>query len=94
MTKRMTVMTRGYVTPGEAGLIVFIAGSVIGTALITSVFLADYYCSKKADVQHIDGEHNMCEIRMTAPCGDDICRYRINVSCADLDALIKTSKGE
>ena len=87
-------MTRGYVTPGEAGLIVFIAGSVIGTALITSVFLADYYCNKKADVQHIDREPIMCEIRVTRPCGDDICRYRINVSCADLDALIKTSKGE
>ena len=35
MTKRMT---RGYVTPGEAGLIVFITGSVIGTALITTLF--------------------------------------------------------
>ena len=88
------MMSRGYVTPGEAGLIVFLVGSVIGTALITSVFLADYYCSKKADAQHIDREHNMCEIRVTAPCGDDICRYRINVSCAEVDALTNASKGE
>lgn len=94
MTKRMTVMTRGYVTPGEAGLIVFIAGSVIGTALITSVFLADYYCSKKADVQHIDREPAMCEIRVTRPCGDDICRYKASVSCAEVDVLVEKSKGE
>ena len=91
---RIVMMTRGYVTPGEAGLIVFLVGSVIGTALITSVFLADYYCSKKADVQHIDREHNMCEIRVTRPCGDDICRYKASIPCAEVDALIKTSKGK
>lgn len=87
-------MNRGYVTPGEAGLIVFIAGSVIGTALITTLFFAEYYYSQKADVQHIDREHNMCEIRVTAPCGDDdICRYKASVPCAELDALVKASKG-
>ena len=87
------MMTKGCVTPGEAGLIVFIVGSVIGIALITSVFLADYYCSKKADAQHIDREHNMCEIRVTAPCGDNICRYKASVPCAEVDALVKKSKG-
>lgn len=85
-------MTRGYVTPGEAGLIVFIAGSVIGTALIITAFFANYYI-QKADVQHIDREHNMCEIRVTAPCGDDICRYKASVPCAEVDALVKKSKG-
>lgn len=90
MTKRMT---RGYVTPGEAGLIVFITGSVIGIALITAAFLAQYY-SQKADVQHIDREPNMCEIRVTAPCGDNICRYKASVPCAEVDALVKKSKGE
>lgn len=87
-------MTRGYVTPGEAGLIVFITGSVIGTALITTLFFAEYYYNQKADVQHIDREHNMCEIRVTRPCGDDICRYKASVSCAEVDALVKKSKGE
>ena len=91
MTKRMT---RGYVTPGEAGLIVFITGSVIGTALITTLFFAEYYYSQKADVRHIDREHNMCEIRVTAPCGDDICRYKASVPCAEVDVLVKKSKGE
>lgn len=44
-------MNRGYITAGEAGLIVFIAGSVIGTALITTAFFAEYYYSQKADAQ-------------------------------------------
>lgn len=43
-------MNKGYITAGEAGLIVFIAGSVIGTALITTAFFAEYY-SQKADAQ-------------------------------------------
>lgn len=43
-------MDKGYITAGEAGLIVFIAGSVIGTALITTAFFAEYY-SQKADAQ-------------------------------------------
>ena len=43
-------MHKGYITAGEAGLIVFIAGSVIGTALITTAFFAEYYI-QKADAQ-------------------------------------------
>lgn len=83
-------MTRGYVTPGGAGLIVFITGSVLGTALITAAFFAEYYYSQKADTQH-----NMCEIRVTVSCGDnDICRYRTSVPCADLDTLPNASKGD
>lgn len=86
-------MTRGYVTPGEAGLVVFIVGSVIGTALITTLFFAEYYYSQKADTQHIDREPIMCEIRVTRPCGDDICRYKASVPCAEVDALVKASRG-
>lgn len=82
------MMTRGYVTPGEAGLIVFL--SLV--ALFVIALLID--AGKNADAQHIDREHNMCEIRVTAPCGDDICRYKASVPCADLDTLIKKSKGE
>ena len=86
---------RGYVTPGGAGLLVFIIGSVIGTALITAAFFAEYYYSQKADVQHIDREHNMCVIRVTVSCRDnDICRYRTSVPCADLDTLPNASKGD
>lgn len=40
-------MTRGYVTPGGAGLIVFITGSVIGTALITTLFLLNTITVRK-----------------------------------------------
>ena len=43
-------MNKGYITAGEAGLITFIAGSVIATALITTAFFAEYY-SQKADAQ-------------------------------------------
>lgn len=83
-------MNRGYVTPGEAGLIVFIVGIVLGTALITT---ADYY-TKDADDQYIDRKSDMCVIRVTAPCGnDDICRYKTSVPCAELDVLVKASKG-
>ena len=77
--------TRGYVTAGEAGLIVFI----MGTVLITALFFAEYYYSQKADVQHIDRESDMCVIRVTAPCGDDICRYKASVPCDELEALIR-----
>lgn len=89
MTKRMTVMTRGYVTPGEAGLIVFL--------VLTAVFIIALLigAGKNADDQLIDRESNMCVVRVTAPCGDDgICRYMKRVPCAELDALIKKSKGE
>lgn len=43
-------MNKGYITAGEAGLIVFIAGSVIATALVVTAFFATYY-SQKADAQ-------------------------------------------
>ena len=85
------MMTRGYVTPGEAGLIVFLA---LTAAFIIALLIG---AGKNADDQYIDNmvrESDMCVIRVTAPCGDDICRYKASVSCADLDALIKTSKGE
>ena len=92
-------MNRGYVTAGEAGLIVFVVGTVIGTVLLTIAFFVEYYYSQKADVQHIDRESyvdresDMCVIRVTAPCGDDICRYKTSVPCAELNRLVKTSKG-
>lgn len=84
--------TSGYVTAGEAGLIVFIAGSVVGTVLITALFFAEYYYSQKADVQHIDSESEMCVIRVEASCGDDICRYKTSVPCDELEALTRSSK--
>lgn len=97
-------MNRGYVTAGEAGLIVFIVGTIIGTVLITMACFAEHYYRQKADVQHIDRESyverepyveresDMCIIRVTAPCGDDICRYNTSISCTELDRLVKTSK--
>lgn len=88
-------MNRGYVTAGEAGLIVFL----VGMAVFIIAVLADY--SKRADAQYIDRESDiidresdMCAIRVTAPCGDDdICRYTASVPCSELDALVKASKG-
>ena len=80
--------TRGYVTAGEAGLIVFI----IGTVLITALFFAEYYYSQKADAQYIYREPNMCVIRVEAPCGDDICRYKASVPCDELEALLKKER--
>lgn len=91
MTKRMTVMTRGYVTPGEAGLIVFLG--LVALFIIALLIGA----GKNADDQYIDNmvrESDMCVIRVTAPCGDDICRYKASVPCAEVDALVKKSKGE
>lgn len=45
-------MNKGYITAGEAGLIVFIAGSVIWAALIMAAcFAEEYYYSQKADAQ-------------------------------------------
>ncbi len=84
-------MTRGYVTPGEAGLIVFL--------VLTAVFIIALLigAGKNADDQYIDNmvrESDMCVIRVTAPCGDDICRYKASVPCAEVDVLIKKSKGE
>lgn len=81
-------MNRGYVTPGEAGLIVFL--SLIMAFIIALLIGAD----KNADAQHIDREHNMCVIRVTAPCGDsDICRYSTSVPCAEIESLIKNAGG-
>ena len=81
-------MTRGYVTPGEAGLIVFL---VLMAAFIIALVIG---AGKNADDQYIDRESDMCVIRVTAPCGDDdICRYKTSVPCAELEALVKASKG-
>lgn len=81
-------MTRGYVTSGEAGLIVFL---VLMAAFIIALVIG---AGKNADDQYIDRESDMCVIRVTAPCGDDdICRYKTSVPCAELDALVKASKG-
>lgn len=85
------MMTRGYVTPGEAGLIVFL---VLMAAFIIALLIG---AGKNADDQYIDNmvrESDMCVIRVTAPCGDDICRYKASVPCAEVDALVKKSKGE
>ena len=75
--------TRGYVTAGEAGLIVFL----VGMAVFSIAVWADY--GKRADAQYIDRDSDMCVIRVTAPCGDDICRYKASVPCAELEALIR-----
>lgn len=80
-------MNRGYVTSGEAGLIVFL---VLMAASIIALVIGD---GKNADDQLIDRESDTCVIRVTAPCGDDICRYKASVPCAELDALVKASKG-
>lgn len=80
-------MNRGYVTAGEAGLIVFL---VLMAAFIVALLIG---AGKNADDQYIDRQSDMCVIRVTAPCGDDICRYKTSVPCAELDALVKASKG-
>ena len=82
------MISRGYITAGEAGLIVFI----MGTVLITALFFTEYYYSQKADVQHIDRESDLCVIRVEAPCGDDICRYKASVPCDELEALIRKER--
>lgn len=85
------MINRGYITAGAAGLIVFIAGSVIGMAFITTAFSANYY-TQKADAPHIYREPNMCVIRVETPCGDDICRYKASVPCDELEALIRKER--
>lgn len=84
-------MNRGYVTAGEAGLIVFL---VLVAAFIVALLIG---AGKNADAQYINNkvrESGMCVISVTAPCGDDdICRYMASVPCAELDALVKASKG-
>ena len=85
------MISRGYITAGEAWLIVFIAGSVIGTAFFITVLFNNYY-AQKADAPHIYRESDMCAIRVTAPCGDDICRYKASVPCDELEALIRKER--
>ena len=79
------MMNRGYVTSGEAGLVVFL---VLTAAFIIALLIG---AGKNADDQYIDNmvrESDMCVIRVTAPCGDDICRYKASVPCNELKALI------
>ena len=81
------MINRGYITAGEAGLIVFLVGmAVLSIAILIGV-------GKSADEQHIYREPNMCAIRVTAPCGDnDICRYKASVPCDELEALIRKER--
>ena len=88
-------MTRGYVTPGEAGLIVFLVGMavfVIALLLSAGKNADDHGGGNYADEQHIYREPNMCVIRVEAPCGDDICRYKASVLCDELEALIRKER--
>lgn len=85
-------MNRGYVTPGAAGLIVFVVGTIIGTVLITTACFAEHYYRQNADRRHIDRESDMCVIRVEASCGDDICSYKTSVPCDELEALTRSSK--
>ena len=80
------MINRGYVTAGEAGLIVFL----VGMAVLSIAVWADY--GKRADAQYIYREPNMCVIRVEAPCGDDICRYKASVPCDELEALIRKER--
>lgn len=80
------MINRGYITAGEAGLIVFL--------VLTAVFIIGLLITagKNADDQYIDNmvrESDMCVIRVEAPCGDDICRYKASVPCDELEALIR-----
>lgn len=83
-------MNRGYVTSGEAGLIVFL---VLMATFIVALLIG---AGKNADDQYIDNmvrESDMCVIRVTAPCGDDdICRYTASVPCDELKALIRKER--
>ena len=87
------MMNRGYITAGEAGLIVFLVGMavfVIALWLSVGKNADDHGGGNYADEQHIDRESDMCVIRVTAPCGDDdICRYTASVPCDELEALIR-----
>ena len=86
------MINRGYITAGEAGLIVFLV-LFAGIAVFVIAIWADY--SKKADAQYIDNmvrESDMCVIRVTAPCGDDICRYKASVPCDELETLIRKER--
>ena len=87
---RMMMMNRGYITAGEAGLIVFLAGMAV---FVIAIWLS---AGKNADDQYIDRdrymESDMCVIRVTAPCDDDICRYKASVPCDELEALIRKER--
>lgn len=83
------MINRGYITAGEAGLIVFL--------VLTAVFIIALLigASKNADDQYIDNmvrESDMCVIRVESPCGDDICRYKASVPCDELEALIRKER--
>lgn len=84
------MINRGYITAGEAGLIVFLAGMAV---FVIAIWLS---AGKNADDQYIDNmvrESDMCAIRVTAPCGDnDICRYKASVPCDELEALIRKER--
>ena len=83
------MMNRGYITAGEAGLIVFF---VLTAAFIIALLIG---AGKNADEQYIDNmvmESDMCVIRVTAPCGNDICRYKASVPCDELEALIRKER--
>ena len=87
------MINRGYITAGEAGLIVFL---VLMATFTVALWIGvgknadDHGSGNYADEQHIDRESDMCAIRVTAPCGDDdICRYTASVPCDELEALIR-----
>ena len=83
------MINRGYITAGEAGLIVFL---VLMATFTVALWIG---VGKNADDQYIDNmvrEPNMCVIRVTAPCGDDICRYTASVPCDELEALIRKER--
>ena len=83
------MINRGYITAGGAGLIVFLG---LMAVFMTGLLIG---AGKNADDQYIDNmvrEPNMCVIRVTAPCGDETCRYKASVPCDELEALIKKER--
>ena len=83
------MISRGYITAGEAGLIVFL---VLMATFIVALLIG---AGKNADDQYIDNmvrESDMCVIRVEAPCGDDICRYKVSVPCDELEELLRKER--